>query len=77
MAGDLVSMFKDALVFRNRELSIDSWTFKTFTKVTPVMMAVGSALVSARQFFGEPIKCDAGKVTICVFFNKYFVRPYR
>ena len=37
-------------------------TFKCFYRVTTVAMIGGSVLVTARQFFGAPIACDAGSV---------------
>ena len=41
---------------------IDSWIFKLMNKLTPGMLTIASIIVSARQFFGEPIRCDAGAV---------------
>ena len=42
--------------------SVDNWTFKCFYRVTTVVMIGCSVLVTARQFFGAPIACDAGSV---------------
>lgn len=42
---------------------IDSWIFQLMNKVTPAIMTIASIVVSARQFFGEPIRCDAGLVS--------------
>jgi len=41
-------------------ISIDNWGFKLFYKWTTTLCVFSSVLVSGRQFFGEPIKCDAG-----------------
>ncbi len=60
--AQLLSMFKDALLFKESAPSIDSWTFKLFNKVTTPMMLLASVAVSARQFFGEPVQCDPGEV---------------
>jgi len=43
-----------------KQVSIDNWSFKLFYKVTTSLLLVCSVLVTARQFFGEPIQCDAG-----------------
>jgi len=43
-----------------KEVSIDNWGFKLFYKVTTTILVFCSILVTARQFFGEPIQCDAG-----------------
>ena len=42
--------------------SVDNWTFKCFYRVTTAVMISCSVLVTARQFFGAPIACDAGAV---------------
>ena len=42
--------------------SVDNWTFKCFYRVTTAVMVGCSVLVTARQFFGAPIACDAGSV---------------
>ena len=42
--------------------SVDNWTFKCFYRVTTAVMISCSVLVTARQFFGAPIACDAGSV---------------
>ena len=39
---------------------IDSWIFQLMSKVTPGLLTIASIIVSAKQFFGEPIRCDAG-----------------
>jgi len=42
------------------QVSIDNWGFKLFYKCTTVLLILSSVLVTARQFFGSPIQCDAG-----------------
>ena len=34
-------------------------------QVTSSLLVLGSIIVVARQFFGEPIRCDAGTVSNC------------
>jgi len=41
-------------------VSIDNWSFKLYYKVTAGLIVLCSFLVSGRQFFGNPIHCDAG-----------------
>ena len=66
--AELVRMFKDALWFRNKKsITIDSSAFKTSSSLTPALMVLGSIIVTARQFFGHPIKCDPGAVGFYAF----------
>ena len=59
----IIAGFKEALWFeRKKTIVIDSWTFQAFNKVTAGLLVMGSVMVVARQFFGEPIRCDAGTV---------------
>jgi len=46
--------------FEINTVSIDNWVFKLFYKVTTTILVFSSILVTSRQFFGEPIQCDAG-----------------
>ena len=39
---------------------VDSAAFALFNKVTSPLFIAFSVIVSTRQFFGEPIVCDAG-----------------
>ncbi|CAB4055093.1 inx [Lepeophtheirus salmonis] len=41
-------------------ISIDNWTFKCYYKISVVLAVFCSVIVTSRQFFGSPIKCDAG-----------------
>jgi len=41
-------------------ISIDNWGFKLFYKWSTTLLVFCSVLVTARQFFGAPIQCDAG-----------------
>ncbi len=43
-------------------ISVDNWTFKCFYKITTTICLACSVAATARQFFGSPIICDAGKV---------------
>lgn len=43
------------------KISIDNWGFKLFYKWSTTLLVFCSVIVTARQFFGDPIKCDAGK----------------
>ena len=43
-----------------KQVSIDNWVFKLFYKVTTSLLLVCSVLCTFKQFFGEPIQCDAG-----------------
>ena len=61
--AQLLVMLKDALSFTNKKtIVIDSWEFKTSSQFTPALLVLGSMMVTTRQFFGEPIKCDSGSV---------------
>ena len=46
-----------------KQVSIDNWGFKLFYRFTTTILVFCSILVTARQFFGEPIQCDAGSVS--------------
>jgi hypothetical protein len=52
--------------FDVNKISVDNWTFKCFYKASTTVFVFSSVLVTARQFFGAPITCDAGSVS----FNK-------
>jgi len=41
-------------------ISIDNWGFKLFYKWSTSLLVFCSVMVTARQFFGNPIQCDAG-----------------
>ena len=59
----LILMLKDVLTFGNQNrVVIDSWEFKTSSQFTPALLVLSSTIVTARQFFGEPIQCDPGQV---------------
>ena len=59
----IIAAFREALWFHDKKAPcIDSWTFILFNKVTAGLFVLGSVMVSGRQFFGEPIRCDAGAV---------------
>jgi len=46
--------------FVNTRVSIDNWSFKFYYKYTTSLLLLCSAGTTARQFFGDPIECDAG-----------------
>jgi len=48
--------------FVNTRVSIDNWSFKFYYKYTTSLLLLCSAGTTARQFFGDPIECDAGAV---------------
>ena len=63
--AELVNLFRNLNVFgkhSSRSLKIDSFAFTAFCQITPSLMVLGSVIVTARQFFGDPIKCDIGNV---------------
>ena len=45
-------------------ISVDNWAFKLFDKATVVIIVSCSVVVTSRQFFGSPIYCDAGAVSL-------------
>jgi len=56
-----VSLFKNSIWFgKTKSLKIDSIAFTAFCQITPSLLVLESVMVSARQFFGHPIKCDTG-----------------
>ena len=73
--AELIVMFKDALSFGDkRSIVIDSWEFKTSSQFTPALLVLASMIVTARQFFGQPIRCDpnVSKLMKSIFeLNKY------
>ncbi|TRY78244.1 hypothetical protein TCAL_06744 [Tigriopus californicus] len=59
----LLSAVKSAFTFQGQSKTcIDSWTFQLFNLVSSPLFFIGSIVVSCRQFFGEPIRCDPGGV---------------
>ena len=62
--AQLITMFREALIFKGHhgKTYVDDWVFQLFNKVTPSLYVLCSIMAAARQFFGEPIKCDAGAV---------------
>ena len=45
--------------------SIDNWTFRLYYRYSTTFLMGASLLVTANQFFGEPILCDmVGKVCV-------------
>ena len=66
--AEILGGIKNALWFTHKKAPcIDSWTFQIFNKVTSSLLVLGSIVVVARQFFGEPIRCDAGTVSNRVY----------
>ena len=51
-----------------KQTSIDNWGFKLFYRFTTPILLFSSILVTARQFFGEPIQCDAASVRLFITF---------
>ena len=66
-------------------ISIDNWGFRLFYKWTTTLLVGCSFLVTSRQFFGDPIKCDAGKAregleqdvldTYCWMYSTFDIPP--
>jgi len=65
------------------EPSIDNWTFQLFYKHTSCLLLISAFLVTATQFFGEPIQCDlpAGGVSsstlksYCWMYSSFDIPP--
>ncbi len=62
MAALISVMSKSAKSFMTSNVAVDNWTFKCFYKVTTTVCVASSVAATARQFFGQPIHCDAGSV---------------
>ena len=56
--GAVTSVTKGFLEINS--ISIDNWGFKLYYKWSTGLLVFCSIMVTARQFFGDPIKCDAG-----------------
>ena len=56
------------------QVSIDNWGFKLFYKCTTVFLILSSVLTTAKQFFGSPIQCDAGSVSIYLLKSGFKIR---
>ena len=66
-------------------ISIDNWGFRLFYKWSTTLLVCCSFLVTARQFFGDPINCDAGKAregleqdvldTYCWMYSTFDIPP--
>ena len=71
--AELIVMLKDAMSFSNKKnIVIDSWEFKASSQFTPGLLVLASMLVTARQFFGQPIKCDRNvRNTRCLIFFQH------
>ena len=65
---DLIGLVSKATrhFFDAGTISVDNWTFKMYYKVTIVVVILSSVMVTSRQFFGHPIYCDAGFVSIII-----------
>ena len=62
--ADILAVIRKALWFtEENSLVIDSTVFQLHNKVTCILFIASSILVTARQFFGHPIRCDAGYVS--------------
>lgn len=62
--AQMLAALRESFWFHGKRstLCIDSWTFRLFNKVTSALLVMASLAVTARQFFGDPILCDAGLV---------------
>ena len=62
--AELIAVLKKALWFTEEDsLMIDSTVFQLHNKVTIIVFVASSILVFTKQFFGSPIRCDAGYVS--------------
>ena len=63
---DLIGLVSKATrhFFDAGTISVDNWTFKMYYKLTIVVVIVMTTMVTSRQFFGHPIYCDAGAVSV-------------
>ena len=68
MSG-LVGGLKRALSLggSKKDVDISNWSFKLGTIGTVAMLTVATLAASSTQYFGAPIKCDAGKVMTAIF----------
>ena len=63
--AELIGVLRKALWFTEEDsLMIDSTVFQLHNKVTIIVFVFSSILVFTKQFFGSPIRCDAGYVSI-------------
>ena len=62
--AELIAVLRKALWFTEEDsLMIDSAVFQLHNKVTIIVFVASSILVFTKQFFGSPIRCDAGYVS--------------
>lgn len=61
--AQLLTKFKEFFILKEKSISIDSWSFQMFNIYSTAIFMFCSIVVTARQFFGEPIRCDAGSVS--------------
>ena len=67
--AELIAVLKKALWFTEEDsLMIDSTVFQLHNKVTIIVFVASSILVFTKQFFGSPIRCDAGYVGFIILY---------
>ena len=61
--ADLLGLFSHSIrkLRKANSISIDSWTFKLFYKVTTLILFLSTILTASRQFFGQQIACYSDK----------------
>ena len=65
--AELIAVLRKAVWFTDEDnLMIDTIVFQLHNKVTIVVLIASSILVFTKQFFGSPIRCDAGYVSYLV-----------
>ena len=65
--AELIAVLRKALWFNEEDsLTIDSTVFQLHNKVTIIVFVASSILVFTKQFFGSPIRCDAGYVSLFI-----------
>lgn len=79
--GDLSETIRNFL--RNKKVNIDNVVFKLHYKVTVTLLLTFSFFVTSKQYFGNPIECDAdGKVdkefmdTYCWIYSTFTVKEH-
>ena len=73
--AELIGVLRKALWFTEEDsLMIDSTVFQLHNKVTIIVFVFSSILVFTKQFFGSPIRCDAGYVSTPN--SKYYLYRY-
>lgn len=77
--------FTDVLssCLKYRKISIDNNLFKLHYRITVVLLLLFAFLITTKQYFGDPIDCDAGEKvdkeyldTYCWIFSTFTVKRH-